>query len=60
MAAEDLVVQWIGHIPAKDEMQVRFLPRSPVEKQPPLSGRLFFCGQRVYTYAVKGYVSNIE
>ena len=26
----DLVVQWIGHSPAKGEMQVRFLPGSPV------------------------------
>ncbi len=24
----DLVVQWIGHSPAKGEMQVRFLPGS--------------------------------
>ena len=39
-----LVVQWIGHSPAKGEMQVRFLPRAQRTKNPALlQGFLTLC-----------------
>jgi hypothetical protein len=46
-ALNALVVQWIGHSPAKGEMQVRFLPRAHMYKN------LFFIREKLCFEKIK-------